>query len=246
MKRVAHLIVCSCLLTLGACEVDGDSGPADEGDTEGADEGEGGGETDIRASCADDASSVGEVVGPVTSMQAVGDSILGWHKEVDAAIPDVVGQELGVTMQNNAIGGAEFLGSEGIGSLYESSGNSHVLVNGGGNDFARDCSEQTLDALIASDLQTGKVVDLVDAIELDGAQPIIMGYYLPSDRETGCEHFPELMRRYRQLAQERQDGMYICTLETITPDTPDFYEDTVHPSQAGSAAVGKLIADALR
>lgn len=248
MKRIVLSFVACCALTLGACgEFDGD---LDEEGEDGADEGdegdEGGGESDLQASCAGEASSVGTVAGPVTSMQAVGDSILGWNKEDDAAIPDVVGQELGVSMQNNAIGGAEFLGPEGIGSLYESSNDSHVLINGGGNDFARECSEQTLDALISSDLQTGKMVELVDAVEVDGAQPIIVGYYLPSDLETGCEHFPELLRRYRRLAQERQDGMYICTLETITPDTPEFYADTVHPSQAGSAAVGKLIADALR
>lgn len=40
--------------------------------------------------------------------------------------------------------------------------------------------------------------------------------------------------------------MYVCSLETITPSTPEFYDDPVHPSPAGSEAVGRLVADLLR
>lgn len=179
-------------------------------------------------------------------MQAVGDSILGWNKETSESIPDFVGVQLGVSVQNNATGGATFGGEDGIASLYESGDFSHVLVNGGGNDFAGECTEEVLDGIVSPDLSSGIMVGLLDAIAADGAQSVLVGYYLPRDEETGCELFPELLRRYRALAETRSDVVYVCTLETITPATPRFYADDVHPSPAGSAAIGRVIAETLQ
>ncbi|MEM7797689.1 MAG: G8 domain-containing protein [Chloroflexota bacterium] len=202
----------------------------------------------LAPSCAGPASSTGEVVGSLGAMQAIGDSIMAHNKEDGESIPDVVGRELGVSMLQNAVGGAELDGEEGIPTLYESGSFSHVLINGGGNDFARECSVANLDRMISPDLNTGLMVDLVNRVTGDGAQAVLMSYFLPRDMETGCEHFPELMSRYRQLGQQRDDVMYVCTLETITPSQPELYfapDDPVHPSPAGSEAVGKLIADTL-
>lgn len=205
--------------------------------------------SELVASCEGNASSFGTPQGPLAAMQAVGDSILGWNKEANESIPDVVGQVLGVTMANNAIGGATLRGREGIATQYESGTFSHVLVNGGGNDFGESCSAPTLDAIISSDLQSGLMIDLVNQISREGAQTVIVGYFIPRDRETGCELFPELLQRYRRLAQARSDVIYVCTLSTITPDSPALYfapNDPIHPSPAGSEAIGRLIADYLQ
>ncbi len=201
--------------------------------------------TEAEPSCADDQSSSGSPHIPVTQMQAVGDSILGWNQETAQSIPDVVGTQLDVAMQNHATGGAT-LGGAGIAELYEPSADSHVLVNGGGNDFAEDCSTERLDQLITPDLDSGWMMELVDLVTEDGGQAVIVGYYLPRDRQTGCAHFPELQQRYRALAEQREDTVYVCTLETITPETPERYADSVHPSVAGSEAIGALVADFLR
>ena len=195
------------------------------------------------------ASFTDEIIGPIGNMQAVGDSILGFNKEEMRSIPDVVGQELGVSMINNAVGGAEFRGSEGIGTLYQRGSFSHVLVNGGGNDFARQCSQTVVDDIISADLRSGLMVDLVDRISNDGAQSVIMGYYMPRDGEIGCPLITELMARYSRLAEKRQDVLYINTIGTITPTTPSLYfapNDPVHPSPAGSEVIGRLIADRFR
>ena len=189
------------------------------------------------------------VIGPLGNMQAIGDSILEFNEEEQRSIPDVVGQELRISMVNNAVVGAEFFGSEGIPSLYQSGSFSHVLVNGGGNDFDRGCSQTVVDDIISPNLRSGLMVDLVNQISSDGAQSVIMGYFLPRDREIGCPLMTELMARYSRLAEKLQDVVYINTLDTITPNTPEFYfapNDPIHPSPAGSEAVGQLIADRLR
>ncbi|MEO1334175.1 MAG: SGNH/GDSL hydrolase family protein [Myxococcota bacterium] len=204
------------------------------------------GSPSFMSSCAGDQSSTGTPQQPVGPMIAVGDSILGWNQEEMASIPDVVGQTLNVAMDNRAIGGAEVFGSEGIPTFYQGGTATHVLMNGGGNDFARECTSRVLDQIVSPDLTSGLMVDLIDRVSADGAQAVLIGYYLPRDNNVGCAQFEELMRRYRRLGQTRDDTMFICTLETITPSTPQLYADDVHPNIEGSAAVGRLIAAMLR
>lgn len=205
-----------------------------------------GASADIAPSCAGDASSTGRVRGEVKQLQAVGDSILAHNKEQMASIADVVAGELGVPLRHNAVGGALLGGADGIPTLYEPGVSTHVLVNGGGNDFSAGCEGAVLDGIVSADLTRGLMVDLLDQIGADGAQSVIVSYYIPQDGETGCDLFPELLRRYRALGETREDVMYVCSLETITPSDPELYDDPVHPSPAGSAAVGRLVADLLR
>ena len=83
-------------------------------------------------------------------------------------------------MQNSAVGGATLSpieDDEGIIDLYEPDGESHVLVNGGGNDFGLDCSAEMLDSFVSADLSTGLMVELLDAIAAEGAQAIIVGLH---------------------------------------------------------------------
>lgn len=205
--------------------------------------------TDLPASCAGDVSSVLGTRTPPTRLQAVGDSILAHNREEQASIADLVGTELGVPMRNHAEGGATVLGDDGIPTLYEPGTDSHVLVNGGGNDFAAECDTATLDAILTADLQSGAMADLVDRIADDGAQTVFVSYFLPRDRAIGCPLVLDLQRRYRAMAEARDDVQFICTLETITPDTPELYaspRDPVHPSPQGSAAVAALIARELQ
>ena len=47
-----------------------------------------------------------------TGLQAIGDSIFDWNDK--QSIPHVVGEELGMSVVNNAIGGSKVIGDEGI------------------------------------------------------------------------------------------------------------------------------------
>ena len=237
---VSVLVLVGALMV--ACGSDGESSTATGDDPESP----GIGTDFLVSSCAGEASSAGTTSGVVGDLHAVGDSILGWNKEEQASIPDVVGRTLGASMLNNATGGAELLGEEGISSQYVSAAYSHVLINGGGNDFARACTQAVLDGIIASDLQSGQLVNLVDQVLRDGGQSVIVGYYVPRDRQGECTLFPELLRRYRRLAMTRSDVVYVCTLETITPQTGALYADEVHPSVEGSRVIGELIAGFIR
>lgn len=182
----------------------------------------------------------------VSSIQAVGDSILEWHADVDESIPDVVGEALGVRVENNSVGGSTLLGNEPIVTQLRSGTASHVLVTGGGNDLAERCDAATSDALMSPDLATGAMVELIDSINAGGAHAVLVGYYAPiPGSEFDCPQIAATMARYRQFAEKHAGASFVDTTAVVSPAQPGLYDDEVHPSITGARVVGTAIAQAL-
>ncbi|MEM9037082.1 MAG: SGNH/GDSL hydrolase family protein [Actinomycetota bacterium] len=236
-SRLARAAAIGALVLLAACSSDAARAPANE---------VGAAEAEIVAPASlvpEGPVVTGAVRQPVTGVQAVGDSILGWNQESGEAISDVLGAELGVPSVNNAVGGATLTGSDGIPTLYEPDDASHVLITGGGNDFAVSCSEDMLDRLVSADLTSGRMVDLVDRVAANGSQAVIMGYYLPVRSGGECALFDDLATRYRSLAEAREDVVFVRSDLTVTPAAPELYADEVHPSPRGGIVLGRFLAD---
>ena len=66
---------------------------------------------------------------------AIGDSYLAWNREDGGSIPEIAGKELGLTVENISVSGAQMLGGpEAIPDQYVSSTWDWVVIGGGGND----------------------------------------------------------------------------------------------------------------
>lgn len=195
--------------------------------------------------CDGEQSSSGDISRPVSAIQAIGDSLLAMHKEEGLSIPDALAQELDIPLAHNAVSGAE-LAERDIQNQYEPGLGSHVIVTGGANDLARECSQANLDQLISADLRSGLMVDLVNEIGQSGSQALLTSYFTPYNGEIGCPLFKDLLSRYRALGEARADAVYICTLDIILPGQTELYADSVHPSDIGSEKIGLAIADMLR
>lgn len=188
-----------------------------------------------------------------TSVLAIGDSILEWNAEEAQSIPDMVGRETGLSVINAAVGGSTLQGGEGIPTQYRSEDWAWVIIDGGGNDVGdADCSCQAcqglVDSLIDPDAQAGTMVSLVEQISGDGAQILLLGYYqTPEGSEFyGCKTdlILALNGRYALLAEARDNVHYLDMGEVVTPDLYEEYitDDLVHPTSAGSKAIGERIA----
>ncbi|MEM6533087.1 MAG: SGNH/GDSL hydrolase family protein [Myxococcota bacterium] len=192
--------------------------------------------------------------GPVL---AIGDSLLDWNRDMSASIPDVYGARSGRSVTNAAVGGARLLGGERlIPSQYaESSRNfAQVLLDGGGNDLGGDgcgCGNclPVVDQIISADLQSGGMVDLLNQITADGSQAILLGYYLPPPfgEFAACdEEFVELNARYSSFADSDPMVRFVNMGNVIDHSrNPEYFDDVIHPSVAGSRVVGEYIAEQL-
>lgn len=192
---------------------------------------------------------------PGTGLLAVGDSVFDYHVEDGESIPEVVASELGIAVQNNAIGGSHLSSNygEGIPETYETGDWSWVLVDGGANDLNDECScgdcEVLLDELISPDSSGGIMRDFVEEIQGDGHPVALLGYYMvPEGAEFGfanCEEtIRELNTRYDALAEQVDGVYYIDAGEVITPDQNELYDaDNVHPSVEGARVLGEFIAE---
>lgn len=184
---------------------------------------------------------------------AIGDSVLEWNRCDGTSIPDVLGSEASLAMTNAAIGGTRVLGGEeAIPEQYQPGDWQLVLVNGGANDIGPDgcgCGDclSIVDALISADASTGAMVELLDTIRSDVPLVVLLGYYSPAPGSefAGCdEEAAELNARYEQFAELSGTVVFVDATEAVDPtmDRSLLDEDGIHPSTAGSAAIGALIA----
>ena len=193
------------------------------------------------------------LTGPIV---AIGDSIMAWNdgQEVRASIPAVAGRRLSVDVENRAVGSSFFLDpAEGIPTQYVGGEWSWLLLNGGGNDLNETCGcdvcAQTLDELVSVDGQTGAIARFVDQVRALGVKVAFVGYYdLPEGAFFGfdaCDDELEVLRsRVSRLAAARDGVIYVDARDAVSAADLTFYsEDRVHPSIAGSAAVGELVAE---
>lgn len=187
------------------------------------------------------------------TLYAVGDSILEWHLG-DGSIPEVMAETLGQPMYNAAVSGAHFLDGEGesIPSQLTDGGWKWLLVDGGGNDVNDRCEcgdcDEVLDAIISADASAGALPDFARELAGAGTEVLIMGYYgLPAGAEFGFDRCGEelevLSQRQSALADSSERIHFADTREVVDgTDESMFDGDLVHPSVAGSAVVGRFLA----
>lgn len=192
---------------------------------------------------------------------AIGDSILAWHKWTGRDIPSVMGAALGAQVENDAVAGARFSNTSGLGravgfdvrAQFRTGPWNLVLINGGANDFLADCGcracDPVLDGLIAPDL-SGEVATLLAEILASGAKVIWMGYYASarSGQFAGCRpYLVEYDARLARLAAQTP-GLSFVDSEAVLDreDRGHFAFDGIHPSPEGARRIGAYLARSVR
>ena len=192
----------------------------------------------------------GEFTGQI---QAIGDSFLDFYSEEEESIPHVIGNELGLEVQNNAVSGAVLLGSDGISSQYESGSWDWVIVNGGGNDLEEQCGcgdcDDYMDEIISEDALSGVLPELLYTIQEDGNRIVLMSYFsIPNEAEefSACNDELAIMReRYQLFADNHEAVIFVDAGDVVSYDAqPEAYaEDLIQPSPEGSALIGAYVAE---
>lgn len=182
---------------------------------------------------------------------AIGDSVLAWND--DGSTPAMVGAELqqrgvAATIDNRSVSGSCLLvcgGDETIPSTYIDGDWTHVLISGGGNDMGEPC--RSPDALLSPDLDHGTMAELIDRIPT--TTTVLLYHYStaePYESAGICPEIRELMQRYRSLADARSNVTLVDATLVSGPNTPELWDDDVHPSVEGSRIIGQLIADLIQ
>lgn len=188
---------------------------------------------------------------------AIGDSIIEWNFKDYASIPDFVAKSSGLAADNAAIAGSRVLdtGEEGIPQQYVSKAWRWVVIDGGANDLGDagcNCSDcgPTIDQIVSEDLDSGAMPTLLDRIEADGAKVVLLGYYsVPSGTEFDeCGDEMEVLNtRYEALANARDEVYFYSMGEVVSPDDLSLFDvDRVHPSPAGSEAIGLAVGELIK
>lgn len=198
----------------------------------------------------------GPAVDPEGNIVAVGDSIFEWNADTGRSIPEVIAEARGQEVDNRAISGAMVLeGRDNIPGQLVGSGWDWLVMDGGGNDLNDLCGcggcDSVLDALVSADGASGAVPDLVIPTAASGTRVAIVGYAgLPDGAEFGfseCgEELEALSARYAALADATDGVIFVDARDVVTGDDAEMFdEDLVHPSVAGSEAIGLYVAAAM-
>ena len=192
---------------------------------------------------------------------AIGDSVMAWNG--GAGIPEVVAATLGRPVVDRSRSGAHLTQPSGvlaalgfdIGRQLRDGDWDWVILTGGGNDLRATCSTPaeaaTRDGLISPAL-AGDIPDLVARLRATGAKVAFVGYY---DGATGqptsftpCQGaFDTINARMARLAARDPGLLFLDAGEVIDADDRGLYaRDLIHPSPAGSAAIGRGLARAMR
>ncbi len=200
------------------------------------------------------------------SILVLGDSVMEWNKEEDAAIADVIAAELGRAVVNAGVSGARLsmpedeanLGALGfdIRAQYRARGWEWVVMDGGANDLGDECGcgqcAATLNEMIGADGLTGQYPDFVRSVRADGSRVLLMGYYAaPQGADTAftpcIDELTALNDRLAQMAAALDGVYYASATEAIDPaDRTHYDRDLVHPSAEGSRLIGLQLAQAIR
>ncbi|MEM8601261.1 MAG: SGNH/GDSL hydrolase family protein [Bacteroidota bacterium] len=196
----------------------------------------------------------------------LGDSVMEWNADGDAAIADVIATALGRAVVNAGVSGARLsmpatnvrrgaLGYD-IRAQYRPRGWEWVVMDGGANDVGGECAcsrcERTLDEMVSDDGQAGQYPDFVRDVVRDGSRVLVMGYYFPPTGErtsfTRCvDELETLNARLERMAAALDSVFYAAATDVIDPaNLAHFDEDLVHPSEEGSRLIGLHLAQAIR
>lgn len=249
---VAAVLAAVVALVLAACAGDDDNAAPDDADEAVAAASD---ESDAEGSTGSGAETAGAIGEAEVRLLAIGDSVLEWNG--DRSTPDRAAAALNergivTTVDNRSVSGSCLTDCYGfelfptIGDTYDDAGDwTHVLLSGGGNDVGESC--EPADPLVTADLGAGALVELVDRIP--ATTTIVLYLYAPpsdpGDPLGACDVFPVLGERYRQLADARDNVVIADAALVADASTPEYYDDSVHPSPAGSEVIGRLVADVI-
>ncbi|MEM8600035.1 MAG: SGNH/GDSL hydrolase family protein [Bacteroidota bacterium] len=199
-------------------------------------------------------------------MIVIGDSILAFNQEENAAVADVLATLLARTVFDASQGGARLSAPEianpedyreDIRQQYvQHPGNWVWLVmDGGGNDLGSECEVDTcasvLETLVSADGLSGEFPDFVRTVRTDSTRVLVMGY--PEELEGETSEFTPLLDLLRELDARQQrmaaalDGVYYASAaDAVDATNPAHYADAIHPSVEGSRLIGELLAEAIQ
>ena len=204
--------------------------------------------------------------GAAPQVLAIGDSIFAVNAAKCQAVPCHAALGIGAYVDSRAVSGQPLTDETGAGqditSQLEPGAWSWVILDGGANDLAKECAcgnaahvpagcEALLDDLADPVTGEGEMRDLLDAVATAApdAEVALVGYYdillQGSVGWAGCwPYVTELTARYEELAADDDRVHFVDASTVMDPDAfPDGYAwDKVHPSPAGSEAIGGLVA----
>lgn len=199
-------------------------------------------------------------VGPRQSggdILVTGDSVLAWNRASGQDAGRVIATTLGRDVVSRATlgarlqaGGLARLGGFSIADQLSAGPWNWVVINGGANDLAASCGctgcDAVIDSLITMNADRGVIPDIVSRARATGAQVIWVGYYdAPLSRTfAGCRPaLVEIERRIARFAQANQ-GVYFIDSEDVLDGTDAalLAPDRTHPGAAGSAQIGRFVA----
>jgi acyl-CoA thioesterase-1 len=161
-------------------------------------------------------------------------------------MPDEVGKELQVSVDNRAISGASFYGVIDDAELinfkdqYELGNWDWVLINGSGNDLNDKCDcdvcGDVINEIISSDATTSELPNLVNQLKQNVNKMVfVMFPKILTGAEYGfdqCrEEFTKIELRIKLLAVNTDDFWFVSALDVVpTREKSYFVDDLVHPS----------------
>lgn len=192
----------------------------------------------------------------------LGDSLMSSNRATGQSVADVIEAATGKAVIDRSVPGARILydlpisGSAGLSipQQYRPGPWDVVVMNGGGNDLLFGCGcgkcSRVLDALVASDGQSGAIPRLVRRIAQDGARVIYTGYLRNPGVATPIKSCGaagnELDRRMQRLARLVPGMRYVVLADVVPNRDRSFHQgDLIHPSVKGSAAIAGRVLRAM-
>ncbi|MEO0677542.1 MAG: SGNH/GDSL hydrolase family protein [Pseudomonadota bacterium] len=190
----------------------------------------------------------------------IGDSIMAWNE--DQSIPAAMAEALGAPVRDESVSGARLshparllVGPMDIRSQAPRAPFDWIVMTGGGNDLAVECScavcDEVLDGMVTADGMLGAFPDFLDEVSARGTRVLYVGYYenpVGGGPFSGCERVIDTLEaRIEDLARRREDLFAIDASDVFDSSDLSLYDaDRLHPSPKGSALLGRWIADALK
>jgi acyl-CoA thioesterase I len=194
---------------------------------------------------------------------AMGDSMLAWHRPSHQSISDALEQQLNEPVIDRSVIGARhnyalpITGALGlnIGKQYREGNWDWVVLNGGGNDLWFGCGclacDTTIDKMISSTGENGKIPTLVSRIRSRGARVIYLGYLHSPGVFSLIDHCKdddiEFEKRIAAMAAAH-DGVYFLPVSKLAPsgDRSFHSADMIHPSIKANKIIAEKIASIIR
>ena len=193
----------------------------------------------------------------------LGDSLLASNVGDKRAVSNMIEAELGVPVLDRSVIGAQMhyilpisgaLGMS-IPKQFVPGPWKWVIINGGGNDLWLGCGgilcSGTLERLVAPDGGQGEIASLVRRIRATNARVIYVGYLRSPGFGSPIDHCKSLgdnMEARIERMAAKDDGVTFLSLKDLVPHGDKSYHsaDRIHPSEKGSAEVGRRVAAIIR